>query len=236
MPTIILQLPIKVKLVLLKNLEQTKSIRVVTSLIDQILCQDEMYQKMHNEKSYKPYNFSGLATIESDGVYKAERIYSFTIRTIDFELAKYLSDNMKNAENEFAKCFAVENWILPKKHIEKLYSLTPFLLKSEAGYMRENEPAEVIEKRLFLNLIKKYKFFANEEVASEGFAIWNEFRLLNRKPIRIPYKNDITLLGDKVELIIDSGSRAQDIAYMVLGVGFGENCSRGCGYMNVHFI
>lgn len=227
---------IKVKLVLLKNLEQAKSMRVVTDLIDRVLCQGEKYQQMHYERAYKPYNFSGLAKVEADGVYKAEQIYSFTIRTIDFELAKYLSNNMKNAENEFAKCFAVENWIVPKKHIEKLYSITPFLLKSDAGYMRDAEPVVVIENRLFLNLIKKYRFFSDEEVPNEDFVVWNEFRFLNQKPIRIPYKNDITLLGDKVELIIDSGSHAQNIAYMILGVGFGENCSRGCGYMNVRFV
>lgn len=49
--------------------------------------------------------FQGWPKIEKDGVYRAEKIYSFTIRTVDFQLAKFLTDNMKNSENRFVNIF-----------------------------------------------------------------------------------------------------------------------------------
>lgn len=38
----------------------------------------------------------GLYPIEKDGVYKKEEIYTITIRTVDVELAKYFSKELRN--------------------------------------------------------------------------------------------------------------------------------------------
>lgn len=55
---------------------------------------------------------------------------------------------------------------------------------------------------------------------------------LNRKVIAMHYK-DISLLGDKIELCIDADPVSQEVAYMLLGVGLGENnSSMGAGYVN----
>lgn len=227
---------LKVKVVALQDIRKEASYYAIAKLIDKVMCADDKYQAMHTSKDYKPYNFSGLSKPEADGIYRKDRVYSFTIRTIDFELAKYLESSIKRFETEYLKPYGLELWVVHQKLITKLYSLTPMLIKREGGYLRNHSSIKEIEKFLFENLIKKYKFFTKTEMEDEDFNIWNAFVFLNEKPIKVEYKNGIMLLGDKVEMSIDTNKRAQDIAHMALGVGIGENCSRGCGYVNYHII
>lgn len=227
---------IKVKVVVLQNLPKEASYYAIAKLIDKIMCEDEFFKQMHISREYKAYTFSGLSKPETDGIYKKDQVYCFTIRTIDFDFAQYLVKNVKKFETEHLKPYDCETWIVPQKIITKLYSLTPMLIKREDGYLRNTTSIREIERILFENLIKKYQFFTKNEIQQEEFNIWNSMFFLNKTPIKVSYKGGITLLGDKVEMNIDSNRLAQDIAYMVLGVGIGENCSRGCGYVNYHVI
>ncbi|XVG98783.1 CRISPR-associated endoribonuclease Cas6 [Eubacteriales bacterium KG127] len=226
---------IKVKAAVLKDFEQVQGLNVIANIIDSTLCMDKQYEKLHESKSYKPYVFSNLSPVEGDGIYSKDKVYAFTIRTIDMALAKYLMDCICMVENQYIKCLYSEAWKVKQAYIEKLYTLNPMLIKSDKGYLRNQVSIEEIERMVFENLVKKFKYFDNENNLDDDFNIWNNFLFTNVKPVKIPYKNGITLLGDKVELIIDSNPVAQQVAYMALGVGIGENCSRGCGYVNYHY-
>ena len=70
---------------------------------------------------------------------------------------------------------------------------------------------------------------------NEDILLYDVIKINNRMPIKILYKN-INLLGDKVSLKISNQQLAQDLAYFALGVGLGENNSRGCGFMNYKFL
>ena len=48
-------------------------------------------------------------------------------------------------------------------------------------------------------------------------------------------KNDIALLGDKVNLTAACNDMAQELLYMALGTGVGENNARGCGFLGYRF-
>ena len=52
--------------------------------------------------------------------------------------------------------------------------------------------------------------------------------------MRVPYKN-VVLLGDKLSLTISKDERAQELAYMALGTGIGENNARGCGFLSYRY-
>ncbi|MGL4991677.1 MAG: CRISPR-associated endoribonuclease Cas6, partial [Sarcina sp.] len=63
----------------------------------------------------------------------------------------------------------------------------------------------------------------------------SEIQFKNRKPISTNFKN-IKLLGDKIELSIQSDQISQDLAYLSLGTSLGENSSRGFGFVNFRWL
>lgn len=88
-----------------------------------------------------------------------------------------------------------------------------------------------MKKDSMITVTKKYMYFWEKAGAQTG-RFYNHLQFLNRKMIGMRYKN-ISLLGDKIELCIDPDPVSQDIAYMLLGVGLGENnSSMGAGYVN----
>jgi len=136
-----------------------------------------------------------------------------------------------------------------KKLIEKLYTITPILMKTDEGYWQYSMTFEDFEKRLKINCLKKYLYFTQKsddleidkellkrlgENKSDDIDLFTNIKFINKKPITIIYKGR-KLVGDKVELQIANNERAQDIAYMLLGTGLLENCTRGCGFLGFKF-
>ena len=202
----------------------------MSSYLDFSLCKNEKFLSKHKEKKYKHYNFNYLYPIENDKVYKKDKLYTITIRTIDQEVAEYLLNSTCNHSDENIEGIKSELKILPKKYIEKIYSITPVLIKDKEGYWRKKNNIEFFEKRLKENIIKKYKYISNnKEIELNNF--YNEIKFKNYKPIKTSFKN-INLLGDKVELSIESDLKSQELAYMILGMGLLENNSRGMGFVN----
>lgn len=203
--------------------------------VDSVLGKNEEYLYLHNNKEYKPYVFDSAFPIEKDGMYKKGNVYTVRVRTIRKDLVQYFSAQLPFHETKEFQGAGGELRIIPQKPIQQIYSLTPILIKNyDTGYWRGHMTLPEFEEQLKVNLIKKYKFFTGKEL-DEDFMLYDYMEFRNRKPIKIPYK-DINLLGDKISFQISNHSTAQELAYLAIGVGAGENNSRGCGFMNYKYL
>lgn len=224
---------IKLKVYLLQNIKYENSLEIVSSYLDSGLCKNEKFLTQHNKKEYKLYNFNYLYPPEKDKIYKQGSLYTLTIRTIDKEIAEYMGNIICNHFDENIKGLTSEIRIIPRKTIDKIYSITPVLIKNDTGYWKQKNDLEFFEKRIKENTLKKYKYISNNELELCDF--YNEIKFKNHKPIATNFKN-IRLLGDKIELSIETDPISQELAYMILGLGLAENNSRGTGFMNVRWV
>lgn len=89
------------------------------------------------------------------------------------------------------------------------------------------------EEHLKSNLIRKYNYFQQRKLSGD-FPLFKGIEFINRKPVRVA-QDDISLLGDKVSLTAAGNDAAQELLYMALGTGVGENNARGCGFLGYRF-
>ena len=203
----------------------------------------------HNSKIYKEYCFDSLFPLEEDKIYKKDKEYFFRIRSINQKIANYFLDTLLSFQTIDIECLSLNAKTIEKKLIEKLYTITPILMKTDEGYWQYSMTFEDFEKRLKINCLKKYLYFTQKsddleidkellkrlgENKSDDIDLFTNIKFINKKPITIIYKGR-KLVGDKVELQIANNERAQDIAYMLLGTGLLENCTRGCGFLGFKF-
>lgn len=222
------------KIYLLKDINQDEALEKVSELIDGSLSKDKTFLDFHNRNEFKFYNFNSLHKIENDGIYRRGRIYSVRIRTAKEEIADFFRKNLSNQCTEYIKSLEILTKKIQNNLIEKIYSITPIVIKTESGYWKGRVSIDEFEKRLRENLIKKYNSCFGEKL-NEDFELFERIEFLNQKPISSKYKN-INILGDKLEIHISSNETAQKLALLSLGVGLGEMSSRGYGYVNYKFF
>ncbi|MBS5950078.1 MAG: CRISPR-associated endoribonuclease Cas6 [Clostridium sp.] len=225
---------IKLKVFLLKDIEFNKIQTIISSFIDKCLVKDREFLKFHDKNTFKNYCFDSMFPLCENSLYKSGNVYTITIRTIDKKIADYLSKNLSNEYDENIKGLVSDIRIIPKKHIKKIYSLTPVIAKTEKGYWKGNLTIEEFEKRLKNNVIKKYNMI-NQNHIDESVELYNLIEFVNKKPIGTIYKN-IKLLGDKISLEIADDELSQELAYMILGTGILEMNSRGFGFVNFRYL
>lgn len=225
---------IKLKLYLLQDIKVEDTATIISALIDQALAKEEELLELHDSNCFKNYVFNSLYPLEADKLYKKDNIYTLTIRTINQKLANFFSHNLSNEYSNSMKALTSEIRIIPRKMIEKLYSITPVIVKHDHGYWRKNMSFEEYENRLKTNLIKKYNAAMNTKI-EEDFQLYTSIEFLNKKPIAVKYKN-IKLLGDKICLNVNTDKKVQEIAYLSLGVGFLEMNARGQGFVNYRWL
>lgn len=223
-----------VKVYLLENIDLDNTAEEIRKLIDNTLVIEEKYKEFHNKNKFKNYSFNLLYPLEKDKIYKKDCIYTFIIRTVDSELGIYFMNNLKNQYSNKIKVITMSKKVLPKKHIESIYSITPIIAKFEDGYWRSSKTVEDLENRIRENLIKKYNEFTSSKI-DENFELFNMIKFINKKPISMKYKN-ISLLGDKISFKVSENDMAQEIANFALGVGVGEINSRGFGFVNYRWL
>ena len=124
--------------------------------------------------------------------------------------------------------------IIPEKVIDKLFNLTPLIVKTESGYWRDSINERDFENRIKVNLIKKYNSFTNQKI-DEDFQFIQMLKIKNKVPVKAGYKG-ISVLGDKIELVPARNKFAQELAYFSLGVGIGDMCPRGMGFMGYRYL
>ena len=225
---------IRLKLFLLKNIQAGDVQALIARFIDKSFLQEEKFMVMHEENIYKNYCYDLLAPLEKDKVYKAEQIYTLTIRTVDEELADFFYRVCPEISTREFKGLNAQIRILPKKIIEFIYTLTPVIIKSEDGYWRNTMTPADFAERLNINLLKKYKQLTKADEVDTA-QIYSMLEFLNKRPIPMKYKK-IKLLGDKVRLSILDDEFAQELAYLSLGVGIGEMNARGAGFVNYRWL
>lgn len=226
---------IKLKVYMLKNISVNEIQTKITSLLDKGFLIDTKWQQFHEQNFYKGYSMNHAYPLEPDKVYKKDKIYIITIRTVDSNLAKYFSEICVNQFTEDIKGLTAQIRILPKKYIECIYTLTPIILKdAQKGYWKTHMNLEQFELQLKTNLFKKWNYFEKTKVV-ENFPIYNVIEFLNQAPIGMDYKN-VKLLGDKIKLWIADDEMSQNLAYMALGTGLGNMNSRGAGYVNYRWM
>lgn len=226
---------LSIKVYLVYNISAGEMMSKLSRLIDSTLAKSEKYLEFHNEKIYKGYVFDGLYKVEPDGIYKYDNIYTFRIRTIDEKLCRYLKENISIAYTKYMKVLVVNKKVIPKKHVEKIFTITPIIIKTDRGYWKNNMSLEEYEKRIKDNLIKTYNYFTKQKI-KEDFQLFNNIKFENKKPIAVPFKNNISLLGDKITAYINDNQTAQDLAYLALAVGIGENSGRGFGFCGYKYL
>ncbi len=215
---------------LLQNLPAEEATGVLCQFIDKGLCTKEEMIKFHEERKYKNYCFNSLYPVSQDKIYHKDRQYKLQIRTIDMYLAEFLSNELIGVEDRIIKVLDTQVKLLPKKDIDKLYSITSCIMKVGSHYWRDCFEEIDFSRAIQNNLIKKYQDFTGKQV-DENFTFVRDITFKNRVPIACKYK-EISLLGDKVELYIGDEPIAQELAYMALGTGLLEMNSRGFGFVN----
>ena len=225
---------IRLKVFLLNDIKLDKVQMKIASFIDRALSKDKEFLELHERNVFKNYCFDSMYPLCKNGAYKKENVYTITIRTISKKLAEYLSKILPNEYDEDIKGLVAEIRILPKKHIDRIYSLTPVIVKTDKGYWKGNLSIDEFEKRLKDNLIKKYNFI-NDNPMDEEVELYNSIEFVNKKPIGNLYKN-VELLGDKISLKIADDKLSQELAYMSLGTGLLEMNSRGFGFVNYRWL
>lgn len=225
---------IKMEIFLLEDIVINKIQEKITAFIDSGFKTDEEWLNFHEKNSFKNYCYDQLYPVEKDQVYKKGKIYTLTIRTVDLELAKYFKLVCVDNHTKEIKGLVAEIRVLPKKMLERVYTLTPMIIKTEKGYWKEAISFAEFEQRLKVNLIKKWNAYYQEKI-DEDFDLYTVIELKNKKPIAMEYKS-IKLLGDKVQIQVADNKRAQDLWYFALGVGLGEMNARGCGFLNYRWL
>lgn len=225
---------IKLKIYLLQDIHVEDSQTKLSSFIDSGLVKNQKLLKFHESNKFKGYCFDAPYPLEEDKIYKRNKIYTVTIRTIEKDLAEFFTNKLVNEFNDNIKGLTSEIRILPKKHIEKLYSITPAIMKNEDGYWKNKIKLDEFERRLKENLIKKYNSRTDIKI-DEKFQLYTTIEFKNKKPISTNYKN-IKILGDKISLNIAENENAQKIAYMSLGTGIFEMNARGYGFVNYRWL
>ena len=225
---------IKLKVFILQDISVEDSQSTLSSFIDSGLIKNQKLLEFHESNRFKGYCFDAPYPLEEDKVYKKDKIYTLTIRTIERDLAEFFTSKLVNEVNNNIKGVTSEIRILPKKHIEKLYSITPTVMKNQDGYWKNKIRLDEFERRLKENLIKKFNSTMDTKI-DENFQLYTTIEFKNRKPISTNYKN-IKLLGDKISLNISENDNAQKVAYMSLGTGIFEMNARGYGFVNYRWL
>lgn len=207
----------------------------IASLIDAALCTTDEMRIFHEDTMhFKNYCFSGFMEIESEKIYKQNQVYTIKLRCVGSELANHFKRELPNASTQKLKGLVCTCKTIPKRFITKLYSVTPAIAALEQGsYWRKTISLPEYERILVQNSIKKYNALTGSKI-DEDFQLYDTMQFINRTPIAVCYKGK-RLLGDKLELMIGSDERSQNISYMLLGTGIHARNARGFGFVNYKF-
>lgn len=225
---IIYEITLQIHLQEMVPLQQANS--VICKFMDCVICQKKEFQQLHESDGYKNYCFNSFYPLAENGVYQKEKNYKLQIRTVEGRFAEYLQNQKYELEDRIIQVTGTSLRLLPQRTIDKLYSITPCIMKTEQGYWREHLTEEQYLEALKVNLVKKYQSYTGQKF-DENFTFLRRAEFMNQKPILCKYKQ-IHLLGDKMDLYIEENPSAQELAYFALGVGILEGNARGFGFVN----
>ena len=217
---------LKVTVLLKQSIEIVETYEKISNLIAYAMLKDLILKKLHEENTYKNYVFCNLYPIEKDTVYKKGNLYTFDLRGIEFEKMIKLKQVLETTENEDFKVIQINFQTGTQRNIKKLITLTPAIITTEKGDYDIKEDMNLVKNRILANTQKKYKNIYHTEINMDFI---ENIKKINRKPVKIPYKN-INILGNKFEVQIKEDPMSQNLAYLILSVGLLEKNSLGFGF------
>ncbi|HJA94547.1 MAG TPA: CRISPR-associated endoribonuclease Cas6 [Candidatus Eisenbergiella merdipullorum] len=228
---LVFELPLKI--CFLTPLSSERVSERIGQFISGALHASEEYSLYRENDRFQSYTFDQPFPLESGHIYLEGKIYTVRIRTISQKLAEFFVSRLSWYADGCLQILDGELRVIPRYFLERVHTLTPVVVKTEQGYWRNQMKVEEFVERLKTNLIRKYNFFQNTQLEGD-FCLFRKMEFINRKPVRIPQKN-ISLLGDKVSLTAAQNETAQELLYMALGTGVGENNAAGCGFLGYRF-
>ena len=217
---------LKVFVLLKQNLKSFGTYEKISNLISFAMLKDIKLKQIHEKNTYKNYVFCNLYTVESDGIYKKNNIYTFDLRGLEIEKIMKLKQVLNYMENDYFKVIQVLFQTNEQRKIKKLITLTPTIITTEKGDFDIKENLDFVKKRILANTQKKYRNIFGNSIDTDFI---KEIRKINIKPIKIPYKN-INMLGNKFEIFIKEDQMSQDLAFLILSIGCLEKNSIGFGF------
>ena len=217
---------LKVTVLLKQSIESVETYEKISNLIAYAMLKDLILKKLHEENTYKNYVFCNLYPIEKNTVYKKGNIYTFDLRGIEFGKMIKLKQVLETTENEDFKVIQINFQTGTQRNIKKLITLTPAIISTEKGDYDIKEDMNLVKNRILANTQKKYKNIYHTEINMDFI---ENIKKINRKPVKIPYKN-INILGNKFEVQIKEDPMSQNLAYLILSTGILEKNSQGFGF------
>lgn len=202
--------------------EMSKAINIL------FLAKDEL-KEFHKKNHVKLYNYSGLAPVEEDKVYKKGKEYIFKIRFINKQMATYFEDLFYDIENPLFTTLRVE--LVPKNivgTINKLYTLNPAVITvNNKCWIRNDAELDLVKERILRNTNKKYNFLNNTRKPVHDFIEY--IKILNDITMSYNYKSGF-ILGNKFRIGIKKDELSQELAKLILGAGLLEKNSLSFGF------
>lgn len=216
-----------------EDLHYLESFNKLSDFINYLMLFDEDLRSLHKSTTYKNYCFSSLYPFETDKIYIKDKYYRFTFRSIDQDVMNKFMLCMTH-KSQFRQ-FKITKFEFKEKSqyvISQLVGITPAIITTDEGFWTANHSKEVLKERILYNAKKKYQDYRGEELfcSDEELAnVISNIEILNRKPIKIPYKN-ISFLGNKFKVSFNKSFLASELSAVMYGAGMLEKNSLGMGF------
>jgi CRISPR-associated endoribonuclease Cas6 len=230
---------INIKVYILENIPIEQALEDLSKLMDKSFYENEDMKSFHEENMMKNYCFNSLYPLDvKTKMYKEGCIYNFQLRCIGSKLKNHFLKFLSNEYTSKIKVLVCQSKNIPKRPIDRIYSITPVIVKMPGSEKTEYWRNEYTEEEFFEYIrttsIKKYEVLTGETV-DKNLKLFNYAKIDNKKPIAASFK-DKKILGDKVTLNLETNSDAQNNAYMLLGTGLADMSPRGYGFVNYQYI
>lgn len=224
----------KITVLLKKSVKFTMSSEIIGKSISSAMLKNERLMEYHKEKKYK-YVFDNFMPIESDGVYKANRLYIFSLRTFEEDFMNDIKDCIQDYEGNNLKVVSIAVKIISQEKIKFIQTITPAIITIDSKPWLRNSDILTLIKRLHANAEKKYAFFFRKKIGQVDDYFIEKLKILNLQPIPYKYKN-ITLLGNKFQIKVNEDEKSQKLAFTIMGAGLAEkNSALGAGYCKTYW-
>ncbi len=227
---------LKCKAYLKRDLDYKDSLDVISKYISYSMMQSSLIKHLHYAIDFKHYVFDSFYPLEKDKIYKKDKIYTFTIRSLHNNFLEAMQELLRaNINNPNFLVIETVKKEIKEFFIKELYTLTPTVITIKRGlYWSIQKDGDIFKllKQLQDNLEKKYKSFYKQDLEPKQNFI-QSIELKNKVPQSIFITKDkqkVRLFGNKFKIIPNEDEVSQKLAFIALGAGLGEKNSFGAGF------
>ena len=213
-----------ITLTMQRDIEMPRAYETFSRMISFAMLGDEGLKALHGQNQIRSYTFCLPCPLEPDKIYKKNRLYVMKIRSLDLEFALKMKALLPKSQPGIA---ATELRTHSYRYISALKSVTPVAATLENRSWTPEDGIILLMQRCHSNAVRKYNAVFGELDAPENFM--ESIEVLNRKPIKIPYKSN-SILGSKIRIGVRGDEVSQRIAFAALGGGVLEKNALGFGY------